>query len=83
MRSLYAAILFAGLMANGNAYADNYVADESTIVRVTNVCDRAFQSNEIAQLCWDATGSSSKQFGSEGGSADGGDSGDGGDGGAK
>jgi hypothetical protein len=50
-------------------------ADESEVITIDNVCERAFTSTNWAEYCWGASGSSSKQFGSEGGS-----DGEGGDG---
>lgn len=44
------------------------VSDSSALVTVANVCSGAVLNNTQAERCWEANGSSSKQFGSEGGS---------------
>ncbi len=74
MKSVLTALFL--LASASAASADAFNADVSTPVPVENVCSREFKSVTLVAACWDANGSSSKQFGSEGGS-DGSDSGDG------
>lgn len=83
MKSIIAAALLA--VSATAACADNldaYSADFGGPTPVVNVCSFEFKSVSQLAACWDANGSSSKQFGSEGGS-DSGDSGEGSDGGSK
>lgn len=81
MNGIFSALIAAGLILSSPAKSETFVADDSGIERVTNVCENEFKT--VAQLaaCWEANGSSSKQFGSEGGS-DSGESGEGEGGGA-
>lgn len=79
MNGILSAIIAFGLIASGPARANDFSpvsADASNIVPVRNVCEDEFKTVSRLAACWDANGSSSKQFGSEGGS-DGGDSGEG------
>jgi hypothetical protein len=72
-RTMLAAMLLFPSVASANPF-DSFVADSSQIVAVVNTCSAEFQSATTAAHCWAGNGSSSKQFGSEGGS-DGSDSG--------
>jgi uncharacterized membrane protein YgcG len=72
---ILAAMLLVPAAASANPF-DSFVADSSEIAVVVNYCSAEFKPASVAEACWAGNGSSSKQFGSEGGSdGTGGDSG--------
>ncbi len=68
MKSILAALALAVMSTAASADPfDAIFGDSSSPVPVRNVCSNEFKTVEQFDACWRATGSSSQQFGSEGG----------------